>query len=280
MNGSKKIALALVLGVGGLSLAARELLSFQMDAAGAKGMARAWIDSAGGEMGISTEVRSKVTGLAEFGIDQASPVLAGIYQNLSAIEQGAAGKAAEVRLEDMHKQLLSLVDVKDRVVAEAGKNLSPRERATTIVKVVARLKEQFHPTPEGTEAIVSSLRSARQSALKDYLKLDAARAKLLFAAMDRYAAQRKAVRGERRELFRQLETAVSGNATDAALGKVLSQWDQLTARMSDITRQQIAEASKLFTTAEKIELVVRAKRRIDRAMKIVALIGKFAPVTM
>ena len=273
----RKIALALVLGVGGLSFAAHALFSFQVDAAGAKGLARALIAHAGSEMGISAEVQGKVTGLAELGIDQAAPVLAGIYQNLSALDAGASGKEAEARFDDMNRAFLSLVDVKDRVVAEAGKSLSPRERATTIVKVGARFHEA-HPSRDSNDAVLGSLRAAHQASLSAYLKLDAARSAKVFGAMDTFAAQRKGLRDERRAAFELLETAVGANASDAALATLLAGWDKVNAKASDVTRAQIAEASRQFTLAEKLALVHRAKQHIDRALIIVALIGKFAPI--
>src|SRR5438046_3096311 len=109
----RTLGLALMVGVGGLTLAAHQLLSFQVDANGAKGMARAFIASAGSEIGISSEVQGKVSGLAELGIDQAAPVLAALYQNLSAIEAGGKdAKDASQRVDELAKQLVQLVDVK------------------------------------------------------------------------------------------------------------------------------------------------------------------------
>jgi hypothetical protein len=274
----RKIALALVLGVGGLSLAAHELLSFQIDARGAKGMAKAIITHAGTELGIDADLQKKATGLAEFGIDQAVPHLTQVYQNLSAIEKAQDdAKTVEARLADLNRELQAMVDVKDRVVAEAGKVLTPRERATAIVKVGERLHERFQPTPESTEAIISSLRSARRHHLKAYLKLDDARAKVLGDAMEKYATQRKDLRGQRREVFQKLKAAL-GSADDKVLAALMADWDKLTAKGSEIARAQLAEASKLLTTQEKVAMVVHAKQRIERALRIVSLIGKFNPV--
>lgn len=268
----RKLALGVVMLVGGLSIAAHNLLSFQMDATGAKGLARALIGHVGTDMGIETAVQNKVSGLAEFGIDQAAPVLSGIYQNMSVLEAGVSEKDAEARFAEMNKALLSLVDVKDRVVTEAGKTLTPRERATAIVKVGGRWRE--HHSPEGVEASIAGLRTAHQAQLKDHLGLSDERARQVFAAMDKYAVQRKACRDERRAAFDALKAA----STDSGVAKALADWDKVTAKQSDLARAQLAEASKLFTVAEKLAIVKRAKQRIDRAMRLVALIGKFAPI--
>jgi hypothetical protein len=273
----KKIALVLVLGVGGLSLAAHALFSFQVDAGGAKGLARAVIQHAGTQMGVSNEVQSKVSGLAEFGIDQAVPVLASLYQNLSAIEK-AEGKDADAKLAELSRQLTSLVDLKDRVVAEAGKDLSPRERAQLIVKLGEHFHERFHPTPEGTEAILSSMRAAHQHMVKEVAQMNDAHAKEFFGAMDAFAAQHRKNRDERRALFAQVKSAVESNASDAALAQLMSDWDKVTARQSDTARAEIAEAGKRLTTAEKVRLVAHAKTRIDHALTILSLIVKFAPI--
>lgn len=274
----RHIALALVLGIGGLSLAAHELLSFQIDARGAKGMARAIISHAGTELGIDASVQKKATGLAEFGIDQAVPHLTALYQDLSAIEK-AQGNAKEVeaRLEDLGREMQAMVDVKDRVVAEAAKTLTPRERATAIVRIGERIHAQLHPTPESTEAIIDSLRSARQAHLKAYLKLDDARAKVLADTMGKFHAQRKELRSQRRELFGKLKGAVAGG-DDKVLAALMADWDKLTAKGSEITRAHLVEAKKTLTTSEKVAMVVHAKTRIDRVMRLVALIGKFSPI--
>ena len=275
----RNIALGLVLTVGGLGVAAHNLLSFQVDAAGAKGMARAWIASTGTEIGIDSEVQGKVSGLAELGIDQAAPVLSAIYQNLSAIEgAGSDAKAAQARVDDLGRELAALVDVKDRVVAEAGKSLQPHERAGIIAKMGKHFHDQFHPTPEAVEGILQSLRAAHESAVKQELKLDDARAKALFSAMDVYAKQHHEVRDARRALYEKLSGAVTANASDTTLAPLLADWDKLTARQSDITRAQIAEAGKQFTLAEKVQLLTHAKQRLDRVMRVVALIARFAPV--
>lgn len=270
----RKLALGALMLVGGLSIAAHNLLSFQMDAAGAKGLARALIGHVGTDMGIETAVQDKVSGLAEFGIDQAAPVLSTLYQNMSVLDAGVSEKDAEARFADINKSLTALVDVKDRLVAEAGKTLSPRERATAIVKVGSRWQE--HHSPQGVEGAIAGFRAARQDHMKHELKMDDARAKQVFAAMDKYAAQRKAAREERRAAFEALKLAVGGS--DAAVVQALTAWDKVTAKTSDLARAQIAEAGKLFTTAEKLAMVKRAKQRVDRAMTVVALIGKFSPI--
>lgn len=276
----RKMALALVLGCGALSLAARELLSFQVDSRGVKNLAHAVIARAGHDMEIADEVQKKVSGLADFGIDQAAPVLTSLYQNLSALDAGAPGKEAAARLDELDRSLVSLVDLKDRVVAEAGKTLSPRERAVTIVKVGERFREHLNPTEQEADAMMACFRRARQARIKTALKLDDARATTLFGAMDKYVAQRRASHHERRALFQSLSAAVAANAPDATVVKLLADWDKVTAKMSDVARQQIAEASKLLTIAEKLALIHQAKTRIDRALGTVALIARFAPVAM
>ena len=103
--------------------------------------------------------------------------------------------------------LVGLVDVKDRIIEEAGKTLSPRERATLIVKVGQKLKKAFPHTAEGG---IAAFRAERQAGLKAFLKMDDARAKKVFAEMDTFHAQRKDVRTQRRELVDSLAGALKG----------------------------------------------------------------------
>jgi hypothetical protein len=282
MNRRRTLALVLVLGVGGLSLAARQLLSSQVDAAGLKGMARALITTAGTEAGVDPEIRRKVTGLVEKVIDSAVPAFSGLYQNLAEVDRdqaaGASEKVLDRHLADIAKDLTGLVDLKDRLLTDASRSLTPRERATMIVKVAGTIRERVSATPDAIDGLVDSARAARQSGLKSFLKLSDERASAIFSKMNGFAAQRNALRSERRALVARLESAVAGSADDASLAALLAEWDKVAARASDVTRAQLAAARKLFTVAEQVQIAMRAKKRLERVMRIVSLIGKFRPI--
>ncbi|MBI4861430.1 MAG: hypothetical protein HY815_14395 [Candidatus Riflebacteria bacterium] len=96
--------------------------------------------------------------------------------------------------------------------------------------------------------------------------------------MDRFVAQRKTIRQSRRDLLSRLSAACARNASGSELSSLLGEWDALGARASDVTRAQLAAARKLLTADETVRLALNAKQRIDRVLKMVALIGRFHPV--
>lgn len=278
----RRVFLLLGIGIGGLGLAAHQLLSFQVQTAAIKGMARALVTRASVEMGIGAEVARKATGLIDQGIDGAAPHLTRIREVLGQVEkaQASGGGEAAVKghLDELSRELVALIDLKDRMTGEARRTFTPRERAQTIVKVARAVRERTGLEPEAIEGLLGALRTVRRTRLRAVLKADERRMASIEAVMDEAAQSRKAMRKERRQVLAQLESAVDAGATDQVFEQKLARWDQLAARGSDGARQALERWQKTLTVGERAAVAVHAKKRIDRVLLFLALVGKFRPV--
>jgi hypothetical protein len=276
----KVLALTLVMGVGGLAVMAHRLLSFQLDAAGLKSLAKAWIIHRGEEAGIPEASRTKVAGVAVRAIDSATPVLSGIYQSLGEIQkdQQTASHELTTHLDQLFGKMGNLIDVKDAALADARKTLTPRERALVVAKVATRFQENGALSPSEMENLFDALRAAHQARIRSYLHLEPAKAKQIEATMQAFVDQRKQVRAARHALVPKIQAAVRDNAADAAVNDLMAQWEKLADQGSAIGRAQLAAARKALSDADLQKLASRAHDRIERGLWFVALIQKCRPV--
>lgn len=269
--------MGLVVGVVGMGLAANQLLSFQIDEAGMKGLARAILSDVGTEMKVAPALQSKVTAVVERAIDQAGPAVREAQAAAAALADApeSARKPASERLQ---KALIALVDVKDRVVTDAGRTLAPRERAGLIVRVADRMARGGTLDDATLEKLGDHFRHHRQANITEALQLSADRATAIFSKMDGFAARRKALFLARRPVLAKLRAAVTGTASDSAIVAHLTEWDKLTAQASDVGREQITQAAQVMTLDEQARLADHARTKVGRILKIAGLIAKFAPV--
>jgi hypothetical protein len=278
----KKIfALTLVLGIGGLALTAHRLLSFQLDAAGLKALAKAWIVHRGEELGIPEDSRTKVAGVAVRGIDGVTPVLSGIYQTLGEIQkdqQGAGTPQLTAHLDLLFGKMGNLIDVKDAVMADARKSLTARERATLVAKVANRFADNGALTPTEMENLFDALRATHKARVRSFLHMDAQQAAKIDGTMQAFVDQRKQVRASRHALVQKIKAAVHDNAADGVVAGLMKEWDALNDKGSAIGRAQLAAARKALSDGDLGKLASRAHDRIEKGLWLVALIQKCRPV--
>jgi hypothetical protein len=265
-----------------LTVAARELLSFQIDGTRMKSLAHAWLTSVASEAGLDPALKPKLETIADRTVDTFAPVAMEIKKALAEVDRassaGAKGHALEGPVTELFKALVSAIDAKDRMVTEIGRTLSAGERAGLIVKTARHVRSRMGVGPETVEPLIDSLRAARHARVVALLGLSGERSKALKTEMDALAASRKGIRESRRELVARMERAVGGKGGEGALAALLVEWDKLQAKGSDLVRTRFEHAKKLLTTEEIATLAHTANERLERAGRLLALIGRFAPV--
>jgi len=278
----KRTFVVLMLGTVGLTLAANRLLSFQLDAQGVKGALKAWWEMQAAELSVSGAVRERTARLADQAVDEAIPLARELGRTLDALAGDSSTSAVTAdtsqRIQCLYRNLSAFVDLKDKFVSQAGKSLTPKERAELIVKVGSRIRTRTGLTPDTVESLLETVRDIRETRLHRLLGLGDGRATALKQRIDRFANGRKSIRQARRAVFAKLETAISKGGSRVELASILSEWDNLTVRSSNLTREQISEAQKFFTPNECIRLARAAHQRIEQAAGVLALIARFHPV--